>query len=67
MRQLLLVMLLGANMGMGVALLWHFSMILLYGQFLIQELSPIMFWAEVGLIVGIMIGNLIAFWHLLGD
>lgn len=55
------VMLIGANVGMGVALLWHFSMMLILGEFAIQELSPIIFWSEVALVVGITIGNLIAF------
>ena len=65
MKELAKVMLVGANIGMGVALLWHFSKILIYGTFVIQELSPIIFWSEVALVAGIMVGNLIAFRHLL--
>ena len=64
-KGLALTMAFAGNFGLALALLWHFSNILMYGEFLIQELSPVMLWAEVGLIVGVMIGNLIVWKHLL--
>jgi hypothetical protein len=33
--------------GMGAALLWHFRLIHLYGQLLIQEPSMVILWAEM--------------------
>ena len=36
--------------GMGAAFLWHFTLIHLRGQVLIQEPSPLVLWAETALL-----------------
>lgn len=49
MKQIILSLLV---VGMGAAFLWHFSLIHLHGQVLIQEPSLLILWAETVLAAG---------------
>jgi hypothetical protein len=43
----------GLMLGLAIAFLWHFAMIVRYGQVLIQEPSPVVLWLEVVLLLGV--------------
>ena len=52
------VMGLGANIGMGCALLCHFFLIVAYGKFYIQEPNQMILWVEIIGIISIIALNI---------
>ena len=47
--------------GMALAFLWHFSNIVRYGSYYIQESNPVILWFEIIFFIGVLLYGLYLF------